>query len=146
MNQFPRSTLGPLEFFQKFAEIFAAQCATPVSLTPAANGKIFNQKSFKYLVWRPWSWHIDKFFFSSSLQVGSSLILFPLFTTGAIDTGGNLPPVSMTPAIQVAIFCQCCWYQWQICQWCSWHREQFCHICHWYRWCTLTCEYLCKFL
>jgi hypothetical protein len=24
--------------------------------------------------------------------------LFPLFATGVVDTGGNLPPVSLTPA------------------------------------------------
>jgi hypothetical protein len=31
--------LGPFEFCQKFAEIFAAQGAPPVSLTPVAKGK-----------------------------------------------------------------------------------------------------------
>jgi hypothetical protein len=45
--------LGPFEFFRKFAEIFAAQGAPPVSLTPVANEKIFNQKSFNYIVWTP---------------------------------------------------------------------------------------------
>ncbi len=47
-----RLPLGRFEFFRKFAEIFAAQGAPPlVSLTPVA--KIFNHKSFKYLVWTP---------------------------------------------------------------------------------------------
>ncbi len=41
---------GVPNFFRKFAEIFAAQGAPPVSLTPAANGKIFNHKSFNYFV------------------------------------------------------------------------------------------------
>jgi hypothetical protein len=27
-----------------------------------------------------------------------SLILFPLFARGVVDTGGNLPPASLTPA------------------------------------------------
>jgi hypothetical protein len=40
--------LGPFEFFRKFAEIFAAQGAPPVSLA-----KIFNQKSFNNIVWTP---------------------------------------------------------------------------------------------
>jgi hypothetical protein len=44
--------LGRFELFRKFAEIFAAQGAPPlVSLTPVA--KIFNHKSFNYLVWTP---------------------------------------------------------------------------------------------
>ncbi len=40
--------LGRFEFFLKFAEIFAAQGAKRVSLTPVAKEKIFNQKSFNY--------------------------------------------------------------------------------------------------
>ncbi len=40
--------LDRFEFFRKFAEIIAAQGAPPVSLTPAASEKIFNQKSFNY--------------------------------------------------------------------------------------------------
>jgi hypothetical protein len=35
---------------------------------------------------------------SSSLSGLSSLILFPLFAAGVIDTGGKLPPVSLIPA------------------------------------------------
>jgi hypothetical protein len=30
--------------------------------------------------------------------------LFPLFATGIVDTGGNLLPVSTTPAVPVAKF------------------------------------------
>ncbi len=49
MNQFPPSTwvyhYGHVEFFRKFAEIFAAQGAPPVSLTTVANGKNF---AFKF--------------------------------------------------------------------------------------------------
>jgi hypothetical protein len=41
--------------------------------------------------------HINKFFPSSSLSGVSSLVLFPLFATGVVDTGGNLPLVSLTP-------------------------------------------------
>ncbi len=37
-------------FFQKFAEIFAAQGAPPVSLTSVANEKNFNQKTFNYFL------------------------------------------------------------------------------------------------
>jgi hypothetical protein len=33
---------------------------------------------------------------SSSLSGLSSLILFPLFAAGVVDTGGKLPPVSLT--------------------------------------------------
>jgi hypothetical protein len=42
-----------LNFFKKFSEIFTAQGAPPVSLTPVANVKIFHQKSFNYFVWTP---------------------------------------------------------------------------------------------
>jgi hypothetical protein len=40
-------------FFRKFAEIFTAQGAPPVSTTPVANGKIFKQKNFNNFVWAP---------------------------------------------------------------------------------------------
>jgi hypothetical protein len=50
MDQFPPKPLiiplGHFKFFQNFAEIFAAQDAPPVSLTPVANGK--NLKSEKF--------------------------------------------------------------------------------------------------
>jgi hypothetical protein len=39
--------LGRFEFFRKFAEIFAAQGAPPVSLTPVANGKNLQSKKFE---------------------------------------------------------------------------------------------------
>jgi hypothetical protein len=38
------------EFFRKFAEIFAAQDAPPVSLIQVANGKIFKLKNSNYFV------------------------------------------------------------------------------------------------
>jgi hypothetical protein len=55
------------------------------------------------------SYPIETFLPSSSLEGLSSLILYPLFATGVIDTGGkfaagvvvtsgNLPPVSLIPA------------------------------------------------
>jgi hypothetical protein len=41
MNQFPGPApeypLGLFKFFRKFAEMFASQCAPPVSTTPVAN-------------------------------------------------------------------------------------------------------------
>jgi hypothetical protein len=53
MDQIPpspkESHKGCLKFFQQFTEIFAAQGGPLVSLTPVANGKIFNQKVFKSL-------------------------------------------------------------------------------------------------
>jgi hypothetical protein len=60
--------------------------------------KIFNQKSFKYLVWTPLGGrvniYVDKFFLSNSLSGVSRLILFPLFANskfspGFVDTSGN---------------------------------------------------------
>ncbi len=49
-SEYPR---GRFEFFRKLSEIFAAQGAPPVSLTPVANEKIFNQKNLKFLVCTP---------------------------------------------------------------------------------------------
>jgi hypothetical protein len=50
MNQFspqPQSIpLGPFQVFRKFAEIFAAQGAPPVSLPPVANGKNLQSEKF----------------------------------------------------------------------------------------------------
>jgi hypothetical protein len=75
MNQFPPQPqsipLGPIQIFQKFAEIFTSQGAPPVSTTPAANF--------------PTS-------FASVVDTGGK------FATGVNDTGGKLPPVSTTPA------------------------------------------------
>jgi hypothetical protein len=50
MNQFPPSIwvyhYGHFDFFRKFAEIFAAQDAPPVSRTPVANGKNLQAEKF----------------------------------------------------------------------------------------------------
>jgi hypothetical protein len=46
--------LGPFLIFRKFAEIFAAQGAPLVLLTPVANGKKSSLiKVFDYFVWTP---------------------------------------------------------------------------------------------
>ena len=45
--------LGPFRILSKFAEIFAAQGAPPVSLTTVANGKNLPSKKFNYFVWTP---------------------------------------------------------------------------------------------
>ncbi len=42
----PDYTLRPFQFFLKLAEIFAAQGALPVSLTPVANGKNLQSEKF----------------------------------------------------------------------------------------------------
>ncbi len=50
----PKPLRAILIFFRKFAEIFAAQGASPVSLTPVANEKkSSNWKKFNYFVWTP---------------------------------------------------------------------------------------------
>jgi len=80
--------LGPFQIFRKFAEIFTALGAPLVSLTPVANGrKKFLSGKFIYFVLTPLGSR-DKFFRSSSLSVVSIMILFPLFSTGVVDTGG----------------------------------------------------------
>jgi hypothetical protein len=51
MNQFPPSpgvsNEGRFNFFQEFAEIFAAQGAPPVSTTIVANGKNLQSEKFQ---------------------------------------------------------------------------------------------------
>ncbi len=54
LNQFPTSPwvshYGRLEFFQKFAEIFAAQGAPSVFIDSSGKEKIFKLKSFNYFL------------------------------------------------------------------------------------------------
>jgi hypothetical protein len=42
----PTIPLGPFGIFKNFSEIFAAQDAPPVSLTPVANGKNLQSEIF----------------------------------------------------------------------------------------------------
>ncbi len=58
--------------------------------------KIFKHKSFNYLVWEVELTYRYIFAFKFTLSL-SSLILFPLFAAGVVDTGGKLPPVLLTP-------------------------------------------------
>ncbi len=43
---FPKHLIIPLGPFRKFTEIFAAEGASPVSLTPVANGKNLQSEKF----------------------------------------------------------------------------------------------------
>jgi hypothetical protein len=91
MNQFhqgPEYLIKTIQICRKITEILAAQGAQPVSV---ANEKIFNQKSLNYLVWTTIGSRVNIliFFSLSSLSGVSSLILFPLFDTCVIDTGGK---------------------------------------------------------
>jgi hypothetical protein len=68
---------------------------------------------------------------SSSLSGVSSLILFPLFATGGkysagvIDTGGNLPPASLTPAANLPLVSL---HRWQLCHRCQQHKGNWWQI------------------
>jgi hypothetical protein len=89
-----------------------------MSLTPVANRKIFNQKSFNYLVWTPLGSRINItviFSFKFTLSCKQSDIVLIIctgvvdhgdkFTAGVVDFfGGKLPlvstnllPLSLTP-------------------------------------------------
>jgi hypothetical protein len=80
--------------------------------------KIFKQKNLNFLFGHLWivelTYSIYKFLPSSSLQDVCSLILFPLFATvvvdtggkfaaGVVDTGGNLPLASLTPVANLPL-------------------------------------------
>ncbi len=53
MNQFRPSPCHFEFYFRTFLEIFAAQGAPPVSLTPEAKGKNLQQGKFKFFIWTP---------------------------------------------------------------------------------------------
>ncbi len=80
MNQFPPKPLSIT--FRKFPKIFASQDPPPVSLTSVANGKNLQPEKFEIFFG-----HIENFFFTFSIRC-NNLILFPLFATGVVDTGG----------------------------------------------------------
>ncbi len=121
--------------------------------------KIFNHKSFNYLVWTPLGRivNLKKHFclqvhFKVSATWYCSHYLPPVLLTPV----ANLPPVSLIP---MANCHRCRWYRrkfstginntsqtfGKICRRCRWHQWQICRRCRWYRWCTFTCEYLREF-
>jgi hypothetical protein len=71
-------------FFQKFVEIFAAQGAPPVSLTPAANEKILQSENFFYFFFI----NLEICSFKFTLRCQQSDIV-PIMFAGVIDTGGK---------------------------------------------------------
>jgi hypothetical protein len=80
-------------------EIFTAQVAAPVSLTPAANGKNLQSEKFLLFFWTNLGDRVNmwiKLFPSRSL-LGVSSLIRSLY----------LPPVSTTPAVPVAKFAAC---------------------------------------
>ncbi len=62
-------------------------------------------------------------------------MLFPLFATGVVDTGGKFATGINNTSETGG----------KICHRSRWHRWQICRRCRWYRWCTFTCEYLREF-
>ncbi len=73
--------IGSFEFFRKFAEILAAQCAPPVTLTPVANGKTFNHKSFNYTGGKFAAGNVDTVSTTPAKQVAK-------FAASVVDTIG----------------------------------------------------------
>ncbi len=102
MDQFPPSIwvyhYGHFEFFRKFAEIFAAQGAPPVSTTPVAN-----------------------------LHLSIPLRPFRIFSKIRGDIRGSrcTTGVNNTRGIGGKICRRCRWCRWQICRRCRWYRRQF---------------------
>ncbi len=73
------------KFFQKFAEIFAAQGLPPVSTTPVANGKNLQPENCLHLRVVKLAYRKKFFEFSLGCQQFDNCSHF-------VDTGGNLPP------------------------------------------------------
>ncbi len=105
-------------------------------------GKIFT--NFNYFVWTPLG-SIVNIYINFCLQVHfevsaawyCSHYLPPVidnggkFSAGVVNTGGKLPPVSLTPVSATLAKL--------VAKLAAGSR------CRWYRWCTLTCEYLLEF-
>ncbi len=129
-----------------------------MSLTPAANGKIFNQKTFYEFFWAPFGSRVSikiKTNFSSSFYVVSSLIIVPIvchrcclhrwqiatsvvdnsgkFAASIVDSGGKFA-TGINSASETGG---------KICPWCRIRGKFATGV--WYRWCTFTCEYLREF-
>ncbi len=102
MNQFPPGTwvyhFSNFKFFRKFAEIFAAQGAPPVSSTPVANGQKFSIRKFLIILfghlWVVELTYISIFAFKFTLRCLHPDIVSIIchrchyFAAFVIDTGG----------------------------------------------------------
>jgi hypothetical protein len=102
----------PFRIFSKIrGDIRVSMCTTGVNDTGGKWKKSSNRKILTVLFGHLWvvelPYTVYKFLPSSSLQSVCSLILFSLFATGVndtggkfaaviVDTGGNLPPASLT--------------------------------------------------
>ncbi len=95
----------------------------PVSLIPVAI--CHRCRWHRRQICRRYRWHRRQFCHQCQQHKGNGWQNLPLVSLIPV---AYLPPVSLIPAA--------------ICHRCHWHRWQ---ICRWHRWCTLTCEYLCKF-
>ncbi len=134
----PKYTIRAVSnFFENLQRYSPAQGAPPVSLTPVANWRIFNQKFFNYFVWTPLGSRVNiyiNFCLQVHLKVSAVWYCFHY-----------LPPVSLLPGGKFATgINNTSKTGGKICR-CRWHRWQIGYRCRWYRWCTLTCEYLREF-
>jgi hypothetical protein len=124
MNQPPKPQgipFGPFQIFRKLAEIFTAQFVLQVSLSPVANKKIFNQKSFNYFVLTP---------LGNTLELTNREFFYFKFTLRCQ---------------QSAVVPNICWHWWKIChccQWLQWYQWQNLSAVTLIQVCTFTCEYL----
>ncbi len=94
--------LRPFQIFWKFAEIFAAQGAPSVLLTPVANGKIFNQKNFNYFVWTPLGSRVNIYIdFCLQVHFKESAAWYCFHPPVSLTPVKNLPPVSLIPEVHL---------------------------------------------
>ena len=68
----PKPLSIPLGTFRIFSKI-RRRYSPPVSLTPVANGKIFNQKNFNYFVWTPLGRRVNTYIYIYIFLPSSSL-------------------------------------------------------------------------
>ncbi len=98
---FPQALEYPIRVV---AEIFAAQSAPPVSVTPVANEKNLQQKSFNYFVRTPLGRRVNTqiiFFLQVPFKMEAVWYCSNFLDAGIVDTGRKLPTLSTTPAVPV---------------------------------------------
>ncbi len=97
---------GHFEFFRKFAEIFAAQDAPPVSLTGGKWKKSSSRKILIILLGHLWVVELTYFCLQVPFEVSAAWYCSHYLPPALLTLAANLPPLSATQAELVENFTQ----------------------------------------